>query len=137
LSHPEILVLINDLNALLTLRCFVENQFVSHDGKSGRGVPPLILTKETAARRRSHLAAKLRPLKSAGIGLSKPISLASLRNRTAGLGVSPETEGRSQQEAGDLLAVVAITDPRILEDVGVVPDFGDDGGGVVRHVFVP
>jgi len=26
-----------------------------------------------------------------------------------------------------------VTDPGVLEDVGVVPDFGDDGGGVIGH----
>ena len=36
-----------------------------------------------------------------------------------------------KKQVGDLLDVVAVTDPRVLEDVGVVPDFGDDGGGVV------
>ena len=38
-----------------------------------------------------------------------------------------------KEQVGDLLDVVAVTDPRVLEDVGVVPDFGDDGGGVVGH----
>lgn len=33
-----------------------------------------------------------------------------------------------EKQVGDLLDVVAVTDPRVLEDVGVVPDFGDDGG---------
>lgn len=33
-----------------------------------------------------------------------------------------------KEEVGDLLHVVAITDSRVFEDVGVVPDFGDDGG---------
>lgn len=50
-----------------------------------------------------------------------------------GLGVSPETEGRSQQQVGDLLDVVTVTDPRVFEDVGVVPDFGDNRGGFVTH----
>ncbi len=36
-----------------------------------------------------------------------------------------------EKQVGDLLHVVAVTDPRVLEDVGVIPDFGDDGGGVV------
>ena len=36
-----------------------------------------------------------------------------------------------KEQIRDLLDVVAVTDPRVLEDVGVVPDFGDDGGGVV------
>ena len=36
-----------------------------------------------------------------------------------------------EEQVGDLLDVVAVTDARVLEDVGVVPDFGDDGGGVV------
>lgn len=53
-----------------------------------------------------------------------------------GLGLSPETEGRNQQQVSDLLDVVAVTDPRVFEDVGVVPDFGDDGGGVVWHFKV-
>jgi hypothetical protein len=38
-----------------------------------------------------------------------------------------------KEQVGDLLNVVAVTDPRVLEDVGVVPDFGNDGGGVVGH----
>ena len=36
-----------------------------------------------------------------------------------------------EEQVGDLLDVVAVTDPRVLEDVGVVPDFGDYGGRVV------
>ena len=35
-----------------------------------------------------------------------------------------------EEQVGDLLDVVAVTDPRVLEHMGVVPDFGDDGGGV-------
>ena len=32
-----------------------------------------------------------------------------------------------EEQIRDLLDVVAVTDARVLEDVGVVPDFGDDG----------
>ena len=32
------------------------------------------------------------------------------------------------KQVGDLLDVVAVTDPRVFEDVGVVLYFGDDGG---------
>ena len=32
-----------------------------------------------------------------------------------------------EEQVGDLFDVIAVTDPRVLEDVGVVPDFGDDG----------
>jgi hypothetical protein len=39
-----------------------------------------------------------------------------------------------EKQIGDLLDVVAVTDSRVLEDVSVVPDFRDDGGGRVGHV---
>ena len=39
-------------------------------------------------------------------------------------------EPLQEEQVGDLLDVVAVTNPRVLENVGVVPDFGDDGGGV-------
>lgn len=39
------------------------------------------------------------------------------------LALSDEPE---KKRAGDLLDVVAVTDPRVLEEVGVVPDFGDN-----------
>lgn len=32
-----------------------------------------------------------------------------------------------EDQVGDLLDVVAVTAPRVLEDVGVVPDFGNGG----------
>ena len=35
---------------------------------------------------------------------------------------------RRSRRLVDLLDVVAVTDPRVFEDVGVVLDFGDDGG---------
>ncbi|RYG96270.1 MAG: hypothetical protein EON58_12455 [Alphaproteobacteria bacterium] len=39
-----------------------------------------------------------------------------------------------KEQVGNLLDVVAVTDSRVLEDVGVVPDFGDDSGGVAWHL---
>lgn len=33
-----------------------------------------------------------------------------------------------EEQVGDLFDVVAVTYPRVLENVGVVPDFGNDGG---------
>ena len=39
-----------------------------------------------------------------------------------------------EEQVSDLLHVVAVTDPGVLKDVGVVPDFGDNvGGGVGAH----
>ena len=32
-----------------------------------------------------------------------------------------------KEKVGDLLDIIAVTDPRVLEDVGVVPDFGNNG----------
>lgn len=43
----------------------------------------------------------------------------------------PSTEG----QGGELLLLVAVTDLRLYEDMGVVPNFGDDGcGGVNVHI---
>ena len=41
-----------------------------------------------------------------------------------------------EEQVGDLFDVVPVSDPRVLEDVGVVPDFGDDGGGILRHYIL-
>ena len=39
-----------------------------------------------------------------------------------------------EEQVGDPLDVVAVTGARVLEDVGVVPDFLDDGGGVAHEL---
>ena len=64
------------------------------------------------------LAGKLGPLELGGDGVVE----AQLGHLVGEL---------EEEQVGDLLDVVAVTNPRVLEDVGVVPDFGGDGGGVV------
>ena len=39
--------------------------------------------------------------------------------------------GFEKEQISNLFNVIAVAAPRVLEDVGVVPDFGDDGGRVV------
>lgn len=47
-----------------------------------------------------------------------------------------QLDGVGDGTCGSHLDVVAVTDARVLEDVGVVPNFGDDGGGVVGHEWL-
>ncbi len=47
----------------------------------------------------------------------------------------PGRDELQKKQVGDLLDVVAVTDPRVLQHVGVVPDFGDDGGERGLHIL--
>jgi hypothetical protein len=57
-----------------------------------------------------------------------------VKSLSAGAGAKGGVDRESaEEEVGGLHVVVAVTEPSVLDDAGLVPDFGDNACGVFRQ----